>query len=145
MLVQLGLCWTCSETTLLVFQRGGSNIKRIRVSSRGWLLLYCRVTPWTIYRDKRVIREYEGPNGAKVFLLGVKGKPLRWIESFLVERRQTLILNGNSSDKLQVSSGVLKGSVLVPFSFCFILTTFMAACSLKFVCLPTVLQCMGMI
>ena len=24
-LVQVGLCWTCSETTLLVFPRGGSN------------------------------------------------------------------------------------------------------------------------
>ena len=26
-LVQPGLCWTCSETTLLVFPRGGSNVK----------------------------------------------------------------------------------------------------------------------
>ena len=27
-LVQAGLCQTCSETTLLVFPRGGSNVKR---------------------------------------------------------------------------------------------------------------------
>ena len=26
--VQAGLCWTCSETTLLVFPRGGSNDKK---------------------------------------------------------------------------------------------------------------------
>ena len=26
MLAQAGLCWTCSETTLLVFPRGGSNL-----------------------------------------------------------------------------------------------------------------------
>ena len=29
MLVQAGLCRTCSETTLLVFPRGGSNLTRL--------------------------------------------------------------------------------------------------------------------
>ena len=43
---------------------------------------------------------------------GVQGKTLRWIESFLVGRSQTVVLNRNSSDKLQVSSGVPQGSVL---------------------------------
>ena len=30
-LVQVGLCWTCSETTLLVFPRGGSNVALVAV------------------------------------------------------------------------------------------------------------------
>ena len=40
MLVQAGLCWTCSETTLLVFPRGGSNNELIKIESAdvklGW-------------------------------------------------------------------------------------------------------------
>ena len=48
---------------------------------------------------------------------GVQGKTLRWIESFLVGRSQTLVLNGNSSDELQVSSGAPQGSVLGPILF----------------------------
>ena len=40
----------------------------------------------------------------------LQGKILRWIESFLVGRSQTVVLNGNSSDKLQVSLGSLRGS-----------------------------------
>ena len=28
--VQLDLCWTCSETTLLVFPRGGSNKMKVK-------------------------------------------------------------------------------------------------------------------
>ena len=39
-------------------------------------------------------------------LHGVQGKTLRWIESFLMGRSQTVVLNGNSSDELQVLSGV---------------------------------------
>ena len=48
---------------------------------------------------------------------GVRSKTLRWIESFLVGRSQTVILNGSSSDELQVSSGVPQGSVLDPILF----------------------------
>ena len=53
----------------------------------------------------------------KLKIHGVQGKTLRWIESFLVERNQTVVLNANSSDELHVSSGVTEGSVLGPIVF----------------------------
>ena len=42
----------------------------------------------------------------KLQIHGVQGKTLGWIESFLMGRSQTVVLNGNSSDELQVLSGV---------------------------------------
>ena len=47
----------------------------------------------------------------------MQGKTLRWIESFLVGRSQTVVLNENSSDEMQVSSGLPQGSVLGPILF----------------------------
>ena len=48
---------------------------------------------------------------------GVQGRTLGWIESFLLGRSQTVVLNGESSDKVTVLSGVSQGSVLGPILF----------------------------
>ena len=50
----------------------------------------------------------------KLQLHGVQGKTLGWIESFLIGRTQCVVLDGDSSTELPVSSGVPQRSVLGP-------------------------------
>ena len=49
--------------------------------------------------------------------MGKKGDLLALIESFLFERQQRVVLNGQESEWLTIKAGVPQGSVLGPLFF----------------------------
>ena len=54
---------------------------------------------------------------SKLQTYGIKGDLLKWISNFLIGRQQKVILNGSSSQWIDITSGVSQGSVLGPLLF----------------------------
>ena len=53
----------------------------------------------------------------KLYAYGIRGNILQWIQSFLTDRKQKVIVQGEESQWADVASGIPKGSVLGPVLF----------------------------
>ena len=75
---------------------------------------------------------------AKIDHIGIRGQTYRWIQSFLSERSQQVIVGGSVSDKAPAVSGVPRGTVLGPLLSCYSLMTYRIVSKPKQDCFRTI-------
>ena len=83
---------------------------------------------------------------SKLSISGIKSRKLSWFSSYLFDRTQFLIYNGQSSEMQPITCGVPRGSILGPLMLALLLngidTKFATDCQLLLLyCNNTLLKC----
>ena len=80
---------------------------------------------------------------SKLESFGITGPIHHWLRTFLTNRFMQVVVDGESSSKVTVDSGVPQGTVLGPYSFCAISMTYPYPYHHKFDCSPMIAFCIG--
>ena len=75
----------------------------------------CKTQPVELFHN--LPDNMQGGGQTDVLVMDFKGKTNHWIEAFLSNRTQRVVINGDHSYDTRVKSGVPKGSVLGPCLF----------------------------
>ena len=79
----------------------------------------------------------------KLDYYGIRGSTHKWITSWLSERFQKVVLDGQASDPVPVLSGVPKGSVIGPVLFLIFISDLRKISGHLFAFLLTIVSCIG--
>ena len=114
----------CSKKLLSPNQHGflpkRSTITQLLDATDEWVKNYVeKKTTSVIYTD--LTKAFDKVSHRKLIQIirsnGVDGNVAKWIENFLDDRSQSVLINDSISDKLKVLSGVPQGSVIGPLVF----------------------------
>ena len=102
------------------FRSGRSCCTQLLEVMEMWTRWHDRGIPWdAVYTD--FSKAFDSVPHERLLLklnaIGIRGKVLQWIKSFLSDRKQRVILGKEKSGWLSVTSGIPQGSVLGPILF----------------------------
>ena len=80
----------------------------------------------------------------KLRCMGCSNRVVKWFESYLSQRRQRVVINGQSSDRVHILAGVPQGSILGPLLFLIYINDIVKHIGCSSACLLTIQVCISL-